>query len=155
MPNEEELDKTTGNGPMMYEINWFPIMRELMEENEVSEKYKKVKKVFQELQKAKEQVNAVLCAGVQVTHKKFGSGEIVENDGETLTLDFAEAGQRKIKTAFAVAKGLLSLEDEEKDADLAACREILEHDSGIRVQMERAEQEMDKRGLSKEETIAL
>jgi ATP-dependent DNA helicase RecQ len=60
-------------------------------------------------QVASDAAHADFPAGVTVTHLKWGEGRVVESGEETITVDFAEVGEKKLSTELVREQNLLTL----------------------------------------------
>ncbi len=108
---------------------------------------KRIKSNIYELQqhinKAESQldrIDEIDMTGQNVTHKKFGDGEVIEHDGDRLTILFS-VGQKTLSLKTAFSKGLLEAEDEEITE---ICRSILDTEEKLKaLQMRQRAQEIE------------
>ncbi len=77
-----------------------------------------------------------------IRHKKFGEGTITENNGSTVTVQFANAGEKQLGMVVAAAKGLISAESEAYVKTIEIYGEYLKKEDSIRNAVRYAEMEL-------------
>lgn len=78
--------------------------------------------------------------GMTVTHAKFGDGEVIEHDGDRLTVLFS-IGEKTLSLKTAFSKGLLEAEDEEITE---LCSSILDTEEKVKaLQLRQRAQELE------------
>lgn len=100
------------------------------------------RKQKQILEEAEEYVNAVLCEGVSVRHKKFGTGVISGNDGKNIRVVFESEGEKKLGTFISVANGLITVDDEEFTHRVAEYKDVLKKEKSVISAVEYAERQL-------------
>ena len=78
--------------------------------------------------------------GMTVSHTKFGDGEVIEHDGDRLTILFS-VGEKTLSLKTAFSKGLLEAEDEEITE---LCSSILDTEEKVKaLQLRQRMQELE------------
>ncbi|MCR4901573.1 MAG: hypothetical protein K6A23_01825 [Butyrivibrio sp.] len=99
--------------------------------------------IQQHINKAASQLDEIEnldMTGMTVTHAKFGDGEVIEHDGDRLTVLFS-IGEKTLSLKTAFSKGLLEAEDEEITE---LCSSILDTEEKVKaLQLRQRAQELE------------
>ena len=74
--------------------------------------YEKAKGENRQLEVAKQYVNSIYSVGRDIHHKTFGNGIVKGNDGIFITVDFSDVGIKRLETTVAVARRVVSVDEE-------------------------------------------
>ena len=120
--------------------------RQLMQERkdkakELYDKMLAARDDMQRLTEAKDYVNGVYAEGVHLHHKKYGEGTITNRDGDSITVEFLEAGPKKLGTPQSVAIGIISVDAEEYKEKIKEYIDILRKESSVKTALSYSEKQ--------------
>ena len=113
------------------------------------ERKEKARQLAAELSAAKEELNGLnqvrafldeaLKPGTNVKHKLYGAGTVAGNDRQYLTIDFPQAGRKKLALKACVINALISVDDQDIQNRILESRKALSREDQIPNAVKRAE----------------
>jgi len=120
--------------------------RQLMQERKkkAKELYDKMVVARDDMKKlieAKDYVNYVYAEGVCLRHKKYGEGTIISQNGDSITVDFPEAGHKKLGTRQSIALGIISIDTEDYTRKIKEYIDVLKQENSIKTALSFSEKQ--------------
>lgn len=101
-----------------------------------------VQKDYEDLLVAKEFALSLFKNGQKIQHKTYGEGTITELNENSMTVDFASAGRKKLSIFITVANGLVAFSTKQSDETVARYKQLLGKESEIKTRLAVAEKEL-------------
>ena len=121
------------------------IIKEMKEKAiELYENYLIAKEKYDLLQEAEVYLNTTFAAGQKLKHKNLGEGTVLENNGNTITVEFREKGQKKFGTITAAIIGMIESETEGYGEKIEKYKDILNNGNKIKSIYNYAEKAMNE-----------
>ncbi|MCM1190684.1 MAG: hypothetical protein NC541_15525 [bacterium] len=108
----------------------------------LSDSLKQARNRLKAFEDAAEYINSVFCPGAALRHKSYGTGTITENTGRTVTVQFAETGEKRLGTFISAANGIIQSDAPEYDARIAEYKDCLKSEISLQTAVSRAEKEL-------------
>ena len=121
--------------------------RQLMQERkekakQLSDNLQQAKQRMLDFEEAVEYVNSVFCTGATLQHKSYGTGNITENNGRIITVQFPDVGEKQLGTFISASNGIIKSDVPDYEARIAEYKNILKSENSLKTAVSYAEKEL-------------